>query len=435
MLLGSTLSLTFPPHSLSYLIFLIMTIFILGLSLLNNQSNLLTTKFSFWYGYFFYLGSVIAFIGYWFSYYFRLQLNCSYFMSYALTAVICLYTSLYIGVICYIYAKLKTKSNFFNLVIFFPSLWVLTELIRGQFFPRSWYALGYTQVDNPVFHGYFPLLGVYFVSWLVVAISGWFAYCCNELLNILNNRESFKPFRVLSRYIAVIILSIVGFIAISMLLAQINYTKKYGKPITITLLQPSIFSSKNYNINTLHELENISEQLIKQSNTDLIVLPETVFGTYYKNLTEGYLDAINEYIEQHNQTLIFSTPLRGNNNVHQTGIVISNQLESPIYIKHHLVPFGEYNPIKGTFLELFISSFSNQISSNVAGNKHQEPTTILGQRFAFNICYENTVNDYVASNAKSATILLNQSDLSWYGDTNMKDAFLQFSQEIGRAHV
>ena len=483
MLIGATLSLSFPPFAINapmnYLVFITMTIFIGGLvrlvsdnkpnppdkssqpnkfnklvksSILHmfNRFNTLNIP-SFYYGYFFYLGSVIAFIGYWFSYYFRLQLGCSHLISYALTMIICLYTSLYIGIICYIFAKLKTKSKFFNLVILFPSLWVLTELIRGQFFPRSWYALGYTQVDNYLFRGYYPLFGVYFVSWLVVAISAWMVYCIlyivklkifkpnrteiDKTTNKYNTKSKLKLYLSLNlSKLLIIITSSISFIILSLILANINYTKKYGTPITIALLQPSIFSSKNYDYDTLLELENVSEQLIKHDKTkkaDLIVLPETVFGTYYGNLTPDYLSSINSYLKHSNQILIFSTPLYNDNMTHSTGIVISDKLESPIYIKHHLVPFGEYNPIKDTILAPLTNSFNNQIGDYISGNLHQPPTTILGQRFAFNTCYENTINDYVADNAKSATILLNQSDLSWYGKTKMKDAFLQFSQ--GRA--
>ncbi len=414
--LGSTLVWAFPPHAFPYTVYITMTVFLLGLEQRGRKS-------SFWYGYFFYLGAVIAFIGYWFSYYFRLQLGCSHLVSYGLTSIICLYTSTYIGVIAWLYTKFKTRNQVINLVLYFPSLWILTELVRGLFFPRSWYAFGYTQVDNILFRGYFPLFGVYFVSWLVMALSGWFSYF---LLKIALDSKAWP------KMLVKLCLSAIIFIGLSYALAQVKYTHKFGPPITVALIQPSIFSSKNADPDSLILIEQISEELVNANEADLYVLPETVFGADYHYLTPGYLDTLNAMIKRNDASLFFGTPIHGLGSFKQTGTVDLDRLSNPVYIKHNLVPFGEYNPLKDTFLNpLLMSAIGDQISEYTAGDKVQDPAEVKGQKFAFDICYENTINDFVAKSAKNATILINQSDLSWYGKTQMKDAFFQFSQ--GRA--
>lgn len=411
--LGATLNLAFPPHALPWLVFMTMTIFGLGLEQRGKKS-------SFWYGYTFYLGAVISFIGYWFSYYFRLQLGCGYVVSYTLTGIICLYTSLYIGVICALYTRLKTQNYLINLVLIFPSLWVLTELVRGLFFPRSWYALGYTQVDSLIFRGYYPLFGVYFVSWLIVAIAGLIS--C-YILQVALNPKIWLP--ALGKFLVTGLI----FTLVSYGLAQIKYTHKYGKTVTIALVQPNIFSSKDYNQLTLISIEEAATAQIYQNQADIFVLPETVFGTDYHFLSPGYLENLQTIMRNYNAALIFGTPIHGENDTRMTGVVKLNDLDNPVYIKHNLVPFGEYNPLKGTFLNpLLIAAVGNQLSNYIAGDKIQPPANIKGQKFVFNICYENAINDFVAKSAKYATILLNQSDLSWYGRTSMKDAFFQFSQ-------
>lgn len=408
-LLGTSLVLSFPPNAVCWLVFISLSIFVAGL-------NSKIVKSSFWYGYIFYLGASIAFIGYWFSCYFRLQLGTSYILSYILTSIICLYTSLYIGGISTLYTRIKTSNNVFNLCFLFPSLWVITELIRGLFFPRSWYALGNTQVDNIVFRGYYPLFGAYFVSWLIISISGFIAYL------LIYKRKNIK-----SLVTGILILAI--WIVLSLLLSQIRYTHEYGKPISVALLQPSIFSSTNDGPLKLLQLENISEELIKKANADLIVLPETVFGTDSENLSDGYLDRIKSEIN--GKVLIYGSPINRSGYLHQTGIVNINDPGSLIYAKYYLVPFGEYTPFKNEFMDSLVNNVGFQIAEYIPGNYIQQPTEILGQKFAFNLCYENAINAFVADNAKNSTILLNQSDLSWYGKTVMKDASLQFSQ--GRA--
>jgi apolipoprotein N-acyltransferase len=409
LLLGMTANLAFPPHAISLLIFVTMTIFCYLLEKRGSES-------SFWYGYTFYLGAVIAFIGYWFSYYFRLQLGCGYLLSYLLTSIICFYTSLYIGIIALIYSRLKTRWQWFNLILLLPSLWVITELVRGWFFPRSWYALGYTQVNNPLLRGWFPLLGVYSVSWIILAIAGYTTY----FLHHVSKKNIIKMGS-----------GIFIFLICSALLGQIHYTKPEGKPLTIALLQPSIFSSKNYTIQTLYEIETASTELLTATHADIFVLPETVFGTNYHSLTPGYLDQLKTIANINNAEILFGSSIHINQDTKYTGTLKLSDLENPVYVKHNLVPFGEYNPLKDTFMEPLVSAVTDQLSSYSAGTNTQEPALIKGQKFAFNICYENTINDFVANSAKDATIILNQSDLSWYGETGMKDDFLQFSQ--GRA--
>ncbi len=403
-LIGLSLWLAFPPNAFGFMVFVSLSCFILGLERIKS---------GFWYGYAFYLGAVIAFIGYWFSYYFRLQLGTGYILSYLLTSLICFYTAFYIGIISFAYSRIKTCFSLFNLAFLFPSLWVITELVRGFFFPRSWYALGNTQVDSIIFRGYYPLFGDYFVSWLVVAIAGIIVYCC---LNY--------SFRLWVKLVA----GLAVFFTISYFLSGIQYTKPYGKPIKVALVQPNIFSTTMFDLNKQIILENVSFQLASNASADLIILPETIFGIDYHYLTYGYFDKLKNLARQKNARLIFGSPINWPTSPHQTGILDISHPETPIYLKHYLVPFGEYNPLRGTFLEPVLDSIGFRIANYIPGEYKQKPIEMLGQKFVFNLCYENTINDYVAENAKTATILVNQSDLSWYGRTTMKDDSLQFSQ-------
>lgn len=407
LLLGGSLVFAFPPNARSYLIFVSMTLFILGL---HHRY----TKSSFCYGYSFYLGAVVSFIGYWFSFYFRSQLGTGYIVSYLLTLIICFYTAFYIGIISFLYNKLRTLNNSFNLVVLLPSLWVLTELVRGLFFPRSWYVLGNILVDNPLFSGYYPIFGVYFVSWLIVAIAGFFCY--------------FISFSLKSRTCLVFSLCIViVWVGVSYVLSQIRYTHKYGSPISVALLQPSVFSTSFLTRQKLMETEDITQKLVKDANAKLIILPETIFGTDPHYLSDGYLDKLKELTK--GKVLVFGSPINWPAEPHQSGVVSLNNPNKLIYTKHYLVPFGEYIPLQGNpIMDFLVNSIGFNIINYLPGRYLQNPLIIDGQKFAFNICYENTINDFVAKNAKAATILINQSDLSWYGKTVMKDASLQFSQ-------
>ena len=407
LFLGCCLVCSFPPHAISGIVFIVMTLFILGL---NNKF----TKSGFWYGYVFYFGAGVGFIGSWFSSYFRVQLGASYILSYSLTAIICLYAAIYIGVICYLYNKIKTKFDLFNLVVLFPSLWVLTELIRGLFFPRSWYVLGNIEVNNQLFKGYYPIFGVYFVSWIIVAIAGLVCYF------VIYKHKTIKS---TIRFLGLCMIGII----LSYVLSEVRYTHKYGKPITVALLQPSVFSTNHLTEEKLIETEDIVENMISTINADLIILPETIFGTDPHYLSDGYTDEIQQLTK--GKHVIFGSPNSWPGEVHQTGVASIDEPNKLIYSKHYLVPFGEYIPLQtNSLMHALVNSIGFNILNYIPGSYYQSPFIIDGQKFAFNICYENTINDFVAKNASKATILINQSDLSWYGKTVMKDASLQFSQ-------
>ena len=406
-LLGSCMVFAFPPHTVSYTVFIILTLFILGLQQRFTNS-------SFWYGYSFYFGAVVAFIGYWFSSYFRIQLGTGYLLAYAITSIICFYTAFYIGIICFFYNKLRTNNQLFNLVILFPSLWVLTELIRGLFFPRSWYVLGNIVVNDPLFSGFYPIFGVYFVSWIIVAIAALFCYC------ILYQQKSCSG---LLKFLCVIVIGI----AFSYLLSKIRYTHKFGSPIKVALIQPSVFSTTSLTEQQLLETEDIVEKLVTNVNASLIILPETIFGTDPHYLDDGYFDRLRHLTK--GRQLVFGSPLNWPGELHQTGVASIDNPNHLIYTKHYLVPFGEYTPLQGNLImDFLVQVIGFNLKNYIPGSYIQTPMLVNGQKFAFNICYENSINDFVAKNAVSATILINQSDLSWYGQTVMKDSALQFSQ-------
>jgi apolipoprotein N-acyltransferase len=405
---GLTLCLAFPPYNLTYWIFPCFIIFILGLNY---------TKAFFSYGFYFYFGAVNAFIGYWFSYYFATQLNTNYIVAYLFTLIICVYTSLYIGLLCSIYNKIKTPSQLFNLCCLLPALWTIIELIRGLFFPRSWYVLGNTQVNVFLFKGYFSVFGVYFVSFLIICIVGWLCY-------LILNYKNFQ-FKLTLLYL---ISSCILFTGISVFLAKVQYTQVTGAPIAVTLVQPNIASNKNFTQDKLKAIESTVYALTKTSQGKLIILPETIFDTNYLNLTPGYFPKLQSLVKHKNAQLIFGSPFSSNDNKHQTGTLNISYPQQPIYIKHNLVPFGEYNPWNTAFINSIINTFNFQLPNFIPGNNIQEPFTFNTQKLSFNICYENVINDYVALNARDASILVNQSDLSWYGKTYMKDLSTQFSQ-------
>lgn len=115
---------------------------------------------------------------------------------------------------------------------------------------------------------------------------------------------------------------------------------------------------------------------------------------------------------------------------------------SPVYRydKHHLVPFGEFVP---PLFRWFVDLMAIPLGDFNRGKLGQAPFEWGGQRIAPNICYEDLFGEELARgfvHAGSApTVLVNLSNLAWFGNTVALDQHLHISRlralELGRPMV
>jgi apolipoprotein N-acyltransferase len=100
------------------------------------------------------------------------------------------------------------------------------------------------------------------------------------------------------------------------------------------------------------------------------------------------------------------------------------------------VPFGEFIPPGFgwllSVLEIPLSDFSR-------GGHDQPPIAAAGQRVAVNVCYEDAFGDEIARRVREATILVNVSNVAWFGDSLAPAQHLQIARlravETGRMHL
>jgi apolipoprotein N-acyltransferase len=111
------------------------------------------------------------------------------------------------------------------------------------------------------------------------------------------------------------------------------------------------------------------------------------------------------------------------------------------YDKHHLVPFGEFIPVGAHW---FINLMHIPLGDFTRGDLIQAAMSVKDQWILPNICYEDLFGEEIASQLKAAqkqgkpvaSILLNVSNIAWFGDTIALPQHLQISQmrtlETGR---
>src|SRR5207245_5280664 len=73
------------------------------------------------------------------------------------------------------------------------------------------------------------------------------------------------------------------------------------------------------------------------------------------------------------------------------------------------------------------------------GSLAQAPLAVAGQRVAVNICYEDAFGDEIARRLPQATLLVNASNVAWFGDSLAPAQHLQIARmrsiETGRMHL
>jgi apolipoprotein N-acyltransferase len=107
------------------------------------------------------------------------------------------------------------------------------------------------------------------------------------------------------------------------------------------------------------------------------------------------------------------------------------------YDKHHLVPFGEFIP---PLFRWFTQLMNIPLGDFSRGALPQAAWSVAGQRVAPNICYEDLFGEELAAHFRAPdvapTVLINLSNIAWFGDTVAIDQHLQISRlrslELGR---
>lgn len=107
------------------------------------------------------------------------------------------------------------------------------------------------------------------------------------------------------------------------------------------------------------------------------------------------------------------------------------------YDKHHLVPFGEFIP---PLFRWFTDLMHIPLGDFSRGTLAQPAWAWAGQRVAANICYEDLFGEELAAGFTDATtaptVLVNLSNIGWFGDTVAIAQHLQISRlralELGR---
>ncbi len=350
------------------------------------------------------------------------------------TLLFCAFLALYPAVTGWIYHALGARAPIATLAAL-PAVWTLSEWLRGWVFTGfPWLALGYAQVPDSPLAGYVPMVGVYGASFATVLTAGlivtlWTRWKESRASNAANRSGRFSLIRHPSSLI------LVFFWLGGYALRHIDWTEPAGAPLTVSVLQGNTPQETKWREDKIQSTLDSYSSLIAATNARLVILPETALPLFLHDVPQDYLDRVAEHARKHHGDVLIGIPERDSQRNYYNSVLSYGAAPTQTYRKSHLVPFGEFVPLKplfGWFLEVTripLLDFSR-------GAQTQQPLAVAGQRVAVNICYEDAFGAEIIRQLPQATLLANVSNVAWFGRSLAPQQHLQISQaralETGR---
>jgi apolipoprotein N-acyltransferase len=342
------------------------------------------------------------------------------------------FLGLYYAAVCALFVVVA-PINRAGRALLFAALWLLAELARVALFTGfPWGQGGYAQLDGP-FIGLATVVGVH-------GLTLWVAFAAFLIVGLLGKPRGLRVF-----FVTAVLLLVTS---TSLLIKtgeefQEGFNKAYfpkhpATPFTVALLQGNIAQDQKFQpTGGLPDALNWYGQQLLMATTSLVVTPETAIPLLPNQLPEGYLDAlVNRFVKpapgMSQTAALIGIPLGDSQQGYtNSAIALKPSASNAIYQydKHHLVPFGEFvHPL----FKWFLSIVNIPLADFNSGGLMQPSLYWQGQRIAPNICYEDLFGEELAAifidPATAPTIMVNISNIAWFGNTIAIDQHLNISR-------
>ena len=416
LLSGFLLFLSFPKFGLGVIAWIAFVPFFISLKNIKRVRQAfmlgLTTGITAHVGLLYWISPVIVNYG-----------HLPHYMGMIIMLMLAGYLSLYIGLFAAGVVLLRKKISLYLVA---PILWICLEYVKSCLFTGfPWENLGYSQYQFYFLIQCADLAGVYGLSFLVMLLN----VTIYEILTERSKTKLVMSFAVILLWSAIYVYGIAR-------VNQISKMQMDAPGLNVALIQGNIDQSIKWNENYQKETIDIYERLsLSHPNfkDGLIVWPETAVPFDYQD--EGDLQRrVRDIAVKTKSWFVFgsmSYAIKGKNKDYwNSAYLLSPQGHvQGRYDKVHLVPYGEYVPLRKVFP--FITAIAADIGDFNAG-KNFLPLDMDGRKIGVMICYEGILAE--ASRAyknASAELLVNITNDAWFGKTSAP--YQHFSMSIFRA--
>ncbi|PPR78856.1 MAG: Apolipoprotein N-acyltransferase [Alphaproteobacteria bacterium MarineAlpha2_Bin1] len=319
------------------------------------------------------------------------------------------FLSIFIGFVSIVSVFLSKNSV--QLALVFPVIWVFFEWLRGNIltgFP--WNLIGYSFSSFLTISQIASIIGVYGLSLLAVFLGSSFSLVGSK-----------KKQNLILPLLGVLIILILHFLGSNKLDNSINQFQN----IKLRLVQPNIAQNEKW-IESLKYKNFMKHYSLSKyegfNDVDLFIWPETALTFTSKNKIINK-DAIDDLLGEDAMLItgmpraIFFQNDSEKIKLYNSIVVLNNKLKIlDTYNKFHLVPFGEYLPLRKIF-DYF--GFSKIVFGPIDYSRGIGPKTIkLNDLPSFSplICFEAIFPGEVTHSKNRPKWLLSLSNDAWFGN-------------------
>lgn len=361
--------------------------------------------------------------------------NIPMFQAIFLLILLAAYLSLYPGLFSALLTWLRPSPG--KLIFIAPAIWVVLEMVRDRLFTGfPWELLGYSQYKYLWLIQAADLFGVYSISALIVAVNAVLAVVLLGWLEL--SWQDFVPDRKLARRAAGVMLAVlVCTTAYGILrMRSVDQTAASSDQAKVAVIQGNIDQAQKWDprfqVLTTVKYRRLSLEPAAKS-ADLVIWPETA-APFYLWDDKVLTDMVLEGVKSAGAYFIIGSPSyaagKGQLIYHNSAFMITPQGKpAGKYDKVHLVPFGEYVPLR-RFLP-FIHKLVAQVGDFRPGRRGRT-LPWDHHRAGVLICYESIFPGLArAMVANGADLLVNITNDAWFGRTSA--AYQHFSMAVFRA--
>ena len=341
--------------------------------------------------------------------------------------LLCLYLALFLALFSG-FATYLLRSD--GVLLGLAGLWVGLEYIRSHVltgFP--WCLLGYSQYKHLLLIQIADICGVYGVSFLIVLVNGFFY----RLFFSWSGRRTGHLGREAFLVAAAVGVTL-GYGHSCLSTAQTRKTP--GGTLRAVAVQGNIDQSikwdPSYQNQTMASYQRLTRAAFG-SKPELIVWPETAVPFFFQNPNRFSRDLFR-LVDQSGAGLLFGSPAYqrtgGRTRYYNRAYLITpDDIPLQYYDKVHLVPFGEYIPLKRWLF--FVDRLVPAAGDFEAGDKIV-PLRLSDVSIGVLICFEAIFPELARiQTRRGANILVNLTNDAWFGRTSAP--YQHFSMAVFRA--
>lgn len=309
-----------------------------------------------------------------------------------------------------------------------PGAWLFIEWWRSWFLTGfGWLALGYAHTDNWL-GALAPVVGQYGIGLATLVMAG------AVITLLLGTRRE--------RIVAVS--AVVAIWAVGFGLRGIEWTPPAGAPIEVAVVQGAVPQDEKWIAGNLDSILKLYEERNREAHGARIIFwPESAVPDLANNHIHFYRDVYAE-ASRHGSAMIMGTlraEVKTDGNDEYYNSVLAMDKDTPgvgWHDKHHLVPFVEFFPVP-QFVRNWLKLMNLPYSDFDRGAARQAPLEAGGQKIAAGVCYEDAYGSTLLPAMRTATMLANVTNDSWFGRSTARYQHLQISRlramETGRPMV